>query len=108
MQDIAFWIEFEEEGAFGVYYQQAEGGGRRATPDYKRYFERWEESGFDPDVKKELVKEYLAPIIEDFISEYRKKHGGKPPKKEIQQRVALYRRAFQKALNRRRRKAVGT
>lgn len=102
LEDVAYWIEFEGEKAFGGYYQQVEGGGPSTIPDYDRYFEWWKQSDFDPEVKNELTEEYLAPIIEDFISQYRKQHGGKPSKRDIQRGITNDRRAFRKALDYRR------
>lgn len=105
-EEISYWAEFSEEEAFGAYYQQVEGGGPSTIPDYDRYFERWKQSNFDPDVKNELTEEYLAPIIENFISQYRKRHGGKPSKRDVRRGIASDRRAFRKALDYRRRRGT--
>jgi len=100
--EIAYWMQYYEEEAFGTYYRQVEGGGRTPKRVYDDYFEQWKQSGFDSNVKKELLEEYLAPIRREFVADFKKTHGGKPLKKLIRERLRLPRDNFHQAMYRRR------
>jgi len=85
-------------------YEQEYKGGRYTEPDYDSYFKRWEQSSLDPKVKKTRLQEYLMPIRDKFVENFRAEHGGKPQKSLIREHLKLPRARFHQAMYNRKRK----
>jgi hypothetical protein len=99
-------FEAERVAAFiQSLWAQRQEGGPPTNPSYDSYFERWEKSGFTADEKKKLAEEYLSPLRDEFVARCRRKQGREPSKAEIGRYLSLFRAAFRKAMDYRRKRA---